>query len=361
MNFSRYILFLICILLIASFSVPEKIRRPIDQVGYATKASQMASFMNRIDRIQGSLLTRAWKDAKVEKYTHWSVAICPHDDYTYVGWLYPAILKNIKSPVIIMIGVAHKAKKWGLEDKLIFDSYDKWQEPYGPIKISYLREKIMNGLPASDYIVHDSIQQAEHSVEGIVPFLQYYNRSAEIIPILVPYMSFNTMNGLANSLALSITNIMRTNEYSWGRDFAIVISTDAVHYGDEDWGGQNYAPYGSDTSGYLKATAHENEIITGCLTGDITKKKLQQFTGYTVQDTNYRVYKWTWCGRYSVPFGLLVAEKMQEMLHKPLTGVLVGYSTSLVQPKIPVSDLGMGTTAPASLRHWVGYAAVGYK
>lgn len=39
----------------------------------------------------------------------------------------------------------------------------------------------------------------------------------------------------------------------WGRDFCIVISTDAVHYGDKEWGGKNYAPYGTDSAGYAKA------------------------------------------------------------------------------------------------------------
>ena len=356
-----FFLMILQVFLTGSFSLPEKIRKPVDPVGYATTAGQMNAFINRIDQVQGQNLTKAWEKSNVDRFTQWKVAVCPHDDYTYVGWLYPAILKNVKAGTVIIFGVAHKAKKFGLEDKLIFDSYDKWQGPYGPVKISYLREQIMNGLASSIFIVHDSMQQVEHSVEGIVPFLQFYNRNVEIIPILVPYMSFNTMNGLANNLALSLTNIIRQNEFSWNKDISIVISTDAVHYGDEDWGGQNYAPYGTDSAGYKKAIDHEFEIITNCLTGDLTKNKLERFTEYTVQDTDYRVYKWTWCGRYSVPFGLLVAEKMQGMLHQSLKGSLVGYSTSLEQPKIPVTDLGMGTTAPAKLKHWVGYAAIGFR
>jgi hypothetical protein len=48
-------------------------------------------------------------------------------------------------------------------------------------------------------------------------------------------------------------------------------------------------------------------------------------------------------------------------MNKPLSGTPVGYSTSIAVEHVPVSDIGMGITAPAKLTHWVGYAAVGYK
>jgi len=147
----------------------------------------------------------------------------------------------------------------------------------------------------------------------------------------------------------------------WGEDFAIIISTDAVHYGDQDWGGTNLAPYGADSAGYKKAVAHEYEIINNTLTGEITPEKIKQFTHYTVQDTNYKEYKWTWCGRYSVPMGLLTAYYLEKDLNQNLKGTLVGYATSIDHPKLKVEDLGMGITAPANIHHWVGYAALGYK
>lgn len=36
-------------------------------------------------------------------------------------------------------------------------------------------------------------------------------------------------------------------------------------------------------------------------------------------------------------------------------------ATSITQPHLNVDDLGMGRTAIASPRHWVGYAAVGFR
>ncbi|NTW53396.1 MAG: AmmeMemoRadiSam system protein B, partial [Chlorobaculum sp.] len=39
----------------------------------------------------------------------------------------------------------------------------------------------------------------------------------------------------------------------------------------------------------------------------------------------------------------------------------VGYATSISQPHLKVDDLGMGQTAIATLRHWVGYPAIGFR
>ena len=354
--------FIIFLGFLVAWKPAERSRKPVDLVGFATHSWQMDSVMNRIFRIQGQKILDSWERNNIKKFTPWKVAICPHDDYTYAGWIYPAVLRNIKASAVILIGVAHKAGKFGVENKMVFDSFDNWTEPYGPVKVSNLREKIMNQLPRSTYVINDSLQQAEHSLEALIPVLQYYNRNIEIVPVLVPFMSFGKMDALAGSLSLALVKVIQELNLGWNKDIAIVISNDAVHYGDEDWGGQNYAPYGCDSLGYRKALAHEYEIISNCLVGGISKSKLRQFTEYTVQDTNFRTYKWTWCGRYSVPFGLLTAFYLQQNLRSdPVEGILLGYSNSIMQPAIPVEDLGMGKTAPAGLHHWVGYAAIGYK
>ena len=106
---------------------------------------------------------------------------------------------------------------------------------------------------------------------------------------------------------------------------------------------------------------HEYEIINNCLVGDIRPEKVEKFTQYTVQEQDFRKYKWTWCGRYSVPFGLLTAYYLQGEENTKLQGYFLGYGNSLDYPHIKVSDLRMGTTAIANQHHWVGYAAVGYR
>lgn len=249
-----------------------------------------------------------------------------------------------------------------LEDHIIFDSFTYWDAPYGKVKISALREEIRAELNSSLYEVNDSMHRIEHSLEALIPFLQYYNRQIEIIPILVPYMSFDRMNLIADPLSEAIHNTMVKHDLKWGDDIAIVISTDAVHYGDESWSGKNYARYGTDSTGYTLAVKHELEIIHTTLTGKLEAGKIKKFTEYTVKEENYKEYKWTWCGRYVVPLGLLTAYYLENSMpdDNKIEGHFIGYSNSIDHAHIPVEDLGMGTTAPANMNHWVGYAAVGY-
>jgi AmmeMemoRadiSam system protein B len=332
--------------------------RPLaDTIGFAHRDWQMDSVMARLDRFVS--------EDHVGKNFHFQgiprVLISPHDDYAYVGSLYPAALRNIRAKTIILFGVAHKARLLGLEDLVIFDSYDFWQGPYGKVKVSPVREAIIKEMPQAFYQVNDSMQKIEHSIEAIVPFLQYYNRDVQIVSILVPYMSFERIQEIAGLLSRAIKKATIDKGLNWGKDFAIIISTDAVHYGDEGWGGSNFARYGTDSAGYLQAMFHEYEIMNN-LAGNLDLLKIRAFCDSTVMEDDYRKYKWTWCGRYSVPMGLATAFTMNELLGKePLVGSIIGYATSIDHETLSVEDLGMGTTAPASMHHWVGYAALGYR
>ncbi len=340
---------------------PSRIRSVVDTVGFAHRASQMDSVMARIIRYQQPLLQQAEDRAQITAQTTWKLVISPHDDYTYAGYLYPAALRNVRAKTLILFGVAHKARTLGLQDQIIFDGFDAWQGPYGPIKVSSLREQLTGLLPDSLYQINDTMQAMEHSLEALLPFLQYYHRNIEIVPVLVPYMSYERMERIAPLLAGAINRLAREKGWRWGKDFALIISNDAVHYGDRDWGGKNFARYGADSSGYGKALQHEEEIIRTCLTGSPAAPKVKLFTEYTVQKDDYKQYKWTWCGRYALPFGLLTAYYLQKEQNTEIKGRLIGYGTSIAQKPLPVRDLGMGITAPANIRHWVGYVAVGYE
>ncbi len=344
-------------------NIPEttKIRDFVDTVGFAHKAWQVDSVLVRIDRLFGSGIDHIIDSLGITSETAWKVVISPHDDHAYASYLYPLLLRNIKAKKLIIFGVAHKAWKLGLQDSLIFGTFDYWKGAFGDIKISPLRDEIIALLPQSTYTINDSMMAIEHSIEAFLPFLQkFIGPDIEIVPILVPYMSYDRMQEIAPKLANAIATIMKKHNLQLGKDLAIIISTDAVHYGDQQWGGKNFAYYGADSAGYRKAIKHEHEIIS-TLTGEITPQKIKLFTQYTVQDTNYKEYKWTWCGRYSVPMGLLTAYYLSQMLNQNLNGVLLDYATSIDHPTLKVEDLGMGTTAPANIRHWVGYAAIAYK
>ena len=335
------------------------VRLPVDTVGFATHSWQTDSVLARIERLQAEKLKEAASHFGPSEALR--VAISPHDDYTYVGYLYPALLQHVKSEVVILFGVGHKAKSFGIEDKIVFGSYEYCKSPGGRIKVSDLQKSILDKLPEEMYVVHDSLQAAEHSLEALIPFLEYYKSNIEIIPIIVPAMPFERMEAIADALATAIRETMDEGQLTWGSGWSMVISTDAVHYGNEDWGGSNYASFGVDTAGYIKAVEYENQIMNTMLAGELTTEKIRKFSECTVSDDDYHLYKWTWCGRYAVPLGLLTAWEISLSSGDPLTGIPVGYSTSIAGQPIPVTDLGMGVTAPAKLTHWVGYAAVGYQ
>ena len=289
----------------------------------------------------------------------WKMVICPHDDYTYVGKLYPELLQNIKAPVLILIGVAHKAAQLGIEDTLVFDSYSAWKGPWKNVPVSSAREEIYNQLAKKYATVNDTLQKVEHSLEALIPYLQYFNRDISIIPILVPAMTPARMDSCGKALAKAIREVAGAHKWEWGTDFSIVVTTDAVHYGNEDWGGTDRAYFGCDEKGNIKARQHEAGIIDSCLKGEVVPEKIRLFNSLTLNADNFREYKWTWCGRYCVPVALYTAFYLNDS--KPLLGELTGYSTSITSTHIAVDDIRMGRTAIATNCHWVGYAALGYR
>jgi AmmeMemoRadiSam system protein B len=334
----------------------KQVRGLADTIGFAHTAEQMEMLMRRIgERMAEHPLAPL-------RRSPWHAVIAPHDDYTYVGELYPEILRGVTAPLVILFGVAHTARQRGLENVLLFDSFTHWHGPYGDIPVSPIRNEIMSRLSADLYRVDDEMQSIEHSVEAIVPFLQHFNRGVEIVSILVPAMPFERMELIARQLGPAIAAAAADRRAEWGRDYAIVISNDAVHYGDEEWGGRDFARFGTDVDGYRKALELERQIIDESLTGRIDPERVRRFTEFTLDPNDFREYRWTWCGRYSVPFGLLAAFRLQQELGTmPLSGELVGYRTSIDgREHIAVDDIGMGVTAPAGLRHWVGYAGIGY-
>ncbi len=346
---------------VVSATSKPKIRNFVDTVGFAHKAWQVDSVLARTYRYFGNIIKKTSDSLGLDSNLVWKAVISPHDDHAYVSYLYPLLLKNVKAKTLIIFGVAHKAWKFGLRDSIIFGTFDYWRGALGDIKISPLRDEIEKNLPKSDYIVHDSMMAVEHSIEAFLPYLQKFDsKDIQIVPVLVPYMSYERMKQIARDFANVLAKIMKQKHLQWGKDIAIIISTDAVHYGDKDWGGHNFAYYGADSAGYKKAVEHEHEIIS-TLTGKPDTTKILKFVHYTVQDTNYMSYKWTWCGRYSVPFGVLVIYYLSQDLNIPVQGELVGYATSISHKMLPVKDLGMDTTAVANIHHWVGYAAIGYK
>ena len=340
----------------------EKRRGLADTVGYAHKQDQVEAVARMCDSLESDYLREKLTEYGSNPESLWIAGVCPHDDYIYAGRVYADIIRNVTAKHVLLFGVAHRARNYNLEEKLIFDSYEEWRGPYGPVPVSPLRNTLLERLPPSDYTIHNEMQSVEHSVEGLIPFLQFYNHDVQIVSILVPYMNWEKLDEISRNLARVLSTIITENQFVLGQDVAFLCSNDCVHYGDQGWGGKNYAPFGADIKGYEQAVERDLNLIDQYLIRQLESEKLRDFFFQLVDQDDVRKYKITWCGRFSVPFGLnCIQYLMNDLQHPPLTGYLLRYDTSVAAGELPLKDFGLGTTAPSNLRHWGGYCAIGYR
>lgn len=341
-------------------------RGQMDTIGFASAAGQMDEVVAQSAALAAARRSRLYEEQDWTDETSFVAAVCPHDDYSYAGRLYSLLIPHIKAKTVIVFGVFHKARVFDCRDRLVFDSYRTWRGPYGPVAVSTVREDLLSRLPDKDYVIDNDMQMVEHSVEAIVPWLQAYNREVEIVSVLVPYMGWEVMESLAGDLAAALESIVVEKNWTLGEDLALVSSADAVHYGDAGWGGNNFADFGSGISGYERAVARDLEMgdgILGPYNGEEDRNKLKDFLHTCVNSEDVTQYRVTWCGRFSIPFGLGVAARLVGALKSgPMRGTLLDYGTSVSEASLNLETIpGLGTTAPNNLHHFVGYAAIGYE
>jgi predicted class III extradiol MEMO1 family dioxygenase len=203
----------------------------------------------------------------------------------------------------------------------------------------------------------------------MIPFLQYPGfrdrgsggNDVEILPVLVTRLAGDSFERAAGEMVGALSGLLEEQGLILGRDVAVLISADCVHYGDEEWGGQGYSPFGTGPDGYEKATEQDIDIARTTLEGPLSTEKIAGFRERIERDDLEWPYKVTWCGVYSIPFGLRVLEGLAAGQGRAEPrGVMLGYGTSLEPGRLPVEGTGLGATNIATQRHWVGYLAMGY-
>lgn len=286
-------------------------------------------------------------------------AISVHDDYLYAGNVYYPLYKNIRTKEVVIFGVTHgsvKKEMGPLSDVLILDNYEKWKGPYQDVEISPLREIIKQELPGEYFIVSDKAHSIEHSIEALIPFLQYYNRKIKITPIMVTQMDMERLNEISGRLSEIITEYIKSNNLEPGKDIFFLISNDANHYGT-DFGN---SPYGLDAAAHKSATDNDKNIISRDLDGPLTNDKIER-TASDLWPGNPEKPVPLWCGRYPVVFGLRTILNITEQTGLPeVSGKLLKYSDSFTEKVLPIKNTGMGITAVFSYQHWCGWFTEGF-
>jgi AmmeMemoRadiSam system protein B len=337
------------------------IRMQKDTIGYATNPAQVEALVALIDSLEEGRFASNEAAFPKMKTAPMIGAICPHDDYLYAGRGYVHVMREVKAPTVVLFGVSHTARRRGIQNKLIFGDFSAWKVGGRLCPVSPLRDDIVKSLPPDLVLVNDTIQSEEHSLEGFIPILQHFDPTVSIVPILVTRLNEELREEAADTLATILAKQLEKRGWKLGIDVVILISADCVHYGDEEWGGRNYAPFGTGTKGYEMGVAQDVSVIKSSLVGTIGPEKIGTFREMVDSNDFLQPYKITWCGVYSIPFGLSILDRLCARLHHTAPeGYMLVYGTSINPKKLRLEYTGLGTTAIATLSHWVGYTAVGY-
>jgi len=345
------LLSLLLLPLIPLVVLSQSIRPVRDDVGFCWDATQM-------DRLI-AYLEKGEQNSPVASGLIGGIS--PHDDFLYAARVYIPLYRALHAKEVVIFGVTHGTVRKEIGDPknvLILDTFEKWRGPYSDVPVSALRDRIRIQMDSSAILVSNKAHELEHSIEATVPFIQHYNRGVAITPIMVTAMPLDRMEELSDKIAGIIAQYIQEKKYVLGKDIFILISSDANHYG-KDFGN---VPFGEDADAHQHGIVRDSTIAANDLAGTLDNRKISDLArdlwGPTFADQGGVV----WCGKYSIPFGLLTLQKVaSKVLHRNATGTVLRYSDTYTEGVIPLRQTGMGTTAPFSLKHWVGFCAVGYK
>jgi AmmeMemoRadiSam system protein B len=326
----------------------DGVRGRTDSTGYALHASQMARVWEQ------SASPPAPDSLGPSPPQGVAGVLCPHDDFSFAGRVYRRVLPLVTARTVVLLGVFHGYWRVNERDRMVFDSYREWTAPDGQVAVSSLREALLARLPRGDWTQDSLAHDMEHSLEPLVCWLRHVRPDVEIVPILVPAARFDRLQALADHLGSALEAEMEARGWRLGRDLAIAISADAIHYGP-DFQRVDFGAGG--VRAYELATAKDRDLLTGPLAGALTTAKIRALYGTYVDPEHPDTYRWTWCGRFSIPLGLLTIERLARAAGGA-AGWPVAYATSISGPEMGLRDVGLAPTAPSNLYHFVGYPGV---
>ena len=302
----------------------DEVRGQVDNVGYASKPDAMAKVWALAAEPPAPLALGNLPPPGVVGL------IGPHDDYVYAARVDRRIYPLVTAKTVVVVGVFHRYRRFGAHDQMVFDGYRRWRAPDGDITVSPLRDELVAALP-KDEAVKDSIaHDSEHSVEAIAYFLKHARPDVEIVPILIPTSSFARLSTMAGHLGAALATVMKRHKLTLGRDVAIVISTDGTHYGADF----QYVPFGpGGVDAFTKAMAADRTLVETTLAGPLSPEKAQKFFAAVVNPDKPDEYRMPWCGRFSVPFGLMLLADVANRLSLPRRAASRSPSASASTPR----------------------------
>ncbi|MBI5475151.1 MAG: AmmeMemoRadiSam system protein B [Ignavibacteriales bacterium] len=319
-----------------NFLFSQSVRPIRDDVGYCWCENHLSKLMNYLKMTESQPVL-----------DNMIAGISPHDDYLYAARVYYPLFRSLKGKEVVIFGLTHGTVRREIGDPqniLLLEEFNRWTGPLREVNISPLREYIKQHLDTSMFKVNNKAHLLEHSIEGLIPFLQYFNLDVKITPIMVTAMPYERMEAVSENLSAIILEYIREQKLEIGKDIIFLMSSDANHYGTDF----NNIPFGEDSTAHAKATLQDQRIANDYLSGTVESVKIQKLAN--------ELKSVVWCGKFSIPFGLLTTEKIIKAVSgKELTGKILRYSDTFTEGVLPLKGTQMGTTAPFSLKHWCGF------
>jgi len=147
--------------------------------------------------------------------------ICPHAGYIYSGGCAGKGFSRVEVPGnVIILGVNHH----GIGHPYAIDGNGSWSTPLGEIQLNTeMREKLVENSEV--FAIDSTAGSREHSLEVQVPFIQYLNPKARILPITISCINPDELTAGGKEIA----RFLQSNP-DLLKDTLIVASTDMSHY-----------------------------------------------------------------------------------------------------------------------------------
>jgi hypothetical protein len=157
-------------------------------------------------------------DPKAEKKRAVAV-VAPHAGYEYSGPVAGAVFSSVEVPrTVVVLGPGHRE----IGSLFAIQKEGSWLTPLGETPIEADLAALIMGhcrLVTED----DRAHLGEHSLEVELPFIQYFEKKAALVPICVSYEAeYDDLESLGRGLAAAVR--------AYGRPVLIVSSSDMSHY-----------------------------------------------------------------------------------------------------------------------------------
>lgn len=149
---------------------------------------------------------------------HGLAVVLPHAGYVYSGGIAGETLARVRvSQRVILLGPNHT----GDGAEFAVSQASAWQTPLGKVAVDQeLARLLVAAVPLAEF--DDLAHRHEHSLEVLVPFLQWQNPAVQIVPICIRSYTLETLlefgSGLAELVSRSEDQIL------------LVASSDMSHF-----------------------------------------------------------------------------------------------------------------------------------